>query len=176
MESKHEHLDGYLETDRISSTPGSPWRGLSLSPIARFPCSLGTVGASLSGRSAALGPASPAALRITGRWALAARLAAQPLETDDGPKPLRLDSNANLLAWQHPLLAADQQQSRAMHRIFPRLITVPGVEELVLHLNSSLSRLWTSGPGKLKFAWVDFGPDRLIAELGLKWQQQDQEW
>ena len=82
-----------------------------------------------------------------GRWAVAARLATRPLESDDGPKPLRLDSQANLLAWQHPLVAADPRHSRAMHRIFPRLITVPGVEELVLHLNSSLSRLWTSGGG-----------------------------
>lgn len=110
-----------------------------------------------------------------GRWSLARTLAAAPLLTDDGPKPLRLDSNADLLTWEHRLCAGDKRQSHALHRTLVRLITVPGVEDLVLHLDSRLSRLW-NGFGKVRYGWLDLGGDRLIAELGLTRLPNNGDW
>lgn len=94
-------------------------------------------------------------------WEVAHRLAASPLATDDGPVTLRLDSGANLLTWDHLVRSETRDGAAAMHKVAPKLITVPGVEEPVISLESSLVRVapawrFTGGP---RHAWAELSAD-----------------
>lgn len=93
-------------------------------------------------------------------WELAHRLAAEPLSTEMASARLRLDSDAALLTWDNLVRPADANAA-AMHKIVLHLVTVPGVEEPVISLQSSLVRLAPSWreTGGAKFAWADIDAD-----------------
>ncbi|MFZ5480840.1 MAG: RNaseH domain-containing protein [Myxococcota bacterium] len=96
-------------------------------------------------------------------WASARALAAAPLALDDD-SGVRLypDTEANLLTWDRLLGLANEPHAAAMHKITPRVISVPGVEHLVLHLDCSLTRFSRKWTGAEKHAWAWRGPDRLV--------------
>lgn len=88
-------------------------------------------------------------------WEAAHRLAACPLETDASACRLRVDSDASLLTWEAPI---EHEKGRvgAIHKILPKLITIPGIEDPVLSLQSGLVRLatsWAQSRGS-KYAWA----------------------
>ena len=88
-------------------------------------------------------------------WDVAHRLASRKLETDARKVSLRLDSDASLLTWED-LVAGEMKNGNvyAMHRIIPKLITLPDVEDPVLSLQSSLVRLDPGWYGN-GWAWAD---------------------
>lgn len=69
---------------------------------------------------------------------------------------LRLDSDAALLTWQHLVEAEGNGNAGAMHKLVLNLMTVPGVEEPVVSIQSSLVRLAPSWreTGGAKYAWA----------------------
>lgn len=78
-------------------------------------------------------------------WDVAHRLASETLHLDHAVAVnLRLDSEASLLTWENLQRSGRNRDCAAMHVIAPRLITVPGFEEPVLHLQSSFVRLATA--------------------------------
>jgi hypothetical protein len=89
-------------------------------------------------------------------WEACRRLAASPLPLGDRTVLLRPDTNAQLVAWDAPIIAhrRDGSTAHALHVIKARLVTLPGVAEPVLVLSASVSRLvdhWAAA----KNAWVD---------------------
>ncbi len=97
------------------------------------------------------------------RWEVAHRLLKEPLQTDAGPVALRLDSDAALLTWDAPVSGGDGKM-QALHRVRPRVITVPGVNAPVIHLESGLVRLSTEWRGQ-RNAWADVAADRPLYYL-----------
>lgn len=94
-----------------------------------------------------------------GHWEIAHRLAAAPLRLDQGHTAvLKLDGEACLLTWDNLRRAGRTDGCAAMHVIAPRLITLPGLEQPVVHLQSSFVRLATEWNRWVKHAWVDQGP------------------
>jgi hypothetical protein len=88
-----------------------------------------------------------------GVWELAYRLASKPLVVDDGHAALSIDTDGNLLTWERPSRGGSAGAYLAMHRIVPRLITIPGIEDLVVHLDASFVRLankWSA----VRNAWL----------------------
>lgn len=90
-----------------------------------------------------------------GVWEAAHRLSAHAMETDHGPLCLRLDSEATLLTWDD-LVQNQKRNAAAMHRLRLKLMTIPGVEEPVLSIQSGLVRLaptWRAANGA-RYAWA----------------------
>jgi hypothetical protein len=103
-----------------------------------------------------------------GQWAIAHRLASMPLQLDTGePTPLALDTDATLLTWERLVGLERAPLARAMHKIVPRIITLPGVEDLLLHLDCSLTRFSRKWTGAEKYAWAWRGPDRLVVRAAV---------
>ena len=86
-------------------------------------------------------PIVPKWIFDAGKWDIAYGLAAEPFQIDDGVLKLSIDSEGDLLTWDRVICGGTNQGCFAMHRITPRLITVPGVEDVVVHLDGALSRL-----------------------------------
>jgi hypothetical protein len=98
-------------------------------------------------------PVAAAWVFEAGVWELAYRLASKPLAVDDGHAALSIDTDGNLLTWGRPSRGGSAANYLAMHRIVPRLITVPGIEDLVVHLDASFVRLankWSA----VRNAWL----------------------
>ncbi|MDP2314349.1 MAG: DUF3962 domain-containing protein [Pseudomonadota bacterium] len=110
-------------------------------------------------------------------WEVAHRMAATPLETDGGPRTLRLDSDAALLTWDRPVESEDGKGA-AMHKIVPLLITVPGIEEPVVSFQSSLVRLAPSWreTGGARYAWADIAGDGPILRGRVRNKKVDGDW
>lgn len=96
------------------------------------------------------------------RWNLAARIAAAPM-TIDGTLPitLRLDTEGNLVAFDHPLTRASKNTvGHATIHVSTKIITVPGATGLYLRLDGHVAR----HPYNWKFvknAWLDRGDPAL---------------
>jgi hypothetical protein len=100
-----------------------------------------------------------------GIWEAAHRLAERAMQTDAGQVALRLDSDAALLTWNR-LLCIEKRKGTyaAMHKVVLHLVTIPGVEEPVISLQSGLVRLaptWRE-TGGARYAWADLAPDAPI--------------
>ena len=88
-------------------------------------------------------------------WEVAHRLSRANLCLDQGhTAALRLDSEASLLTWDNLQRAGNDDKCAAMHTITPRLITIPGLELPVVHLQSSYVRLGTVWNWWIKHAWI----------------------
>lgn len=110
-------------------------------------------------------------------WEVAHRLATESLHIDQGRTvALRLDSEARLLTWDDLLRGGRTGSAAAMHVITPRLITIPGLEDPVIHLQSSLTRLASTGGGWLKSAWIDQGVDVPVLHASICRRQVDGDW
>jgi len=86
-------------------------------------------------------PVVPPWIFDAGKWEIAYRLASKPFQVDDGVLKLSIDTEGDLLTWDRVICGGKNQDFFAMHRITPRLITLPGVEVVVVHLDGALSRL-----------------------------------
>lgn len=87
-------------------------------------------------------------------WEVAHRLASRSLLLDNATMAsLRLDSEGNLLTWDNPQRGGRNGSCAAMHVIAPRLITIPGLEEPVVHFQSSFVRLATAW-NWVRNAWI----------------------
>ena len=108
-------------------------------------------------------------------WEIAHRLAGAPLQTDDGPAILRLDSDAALLTWDRLIAPDGTDRAAAMHKIVLHLMTVPGVEEPIVSLQSSLVRLAPSWreTGGARYAWADIGSDVPILRGRVRTRRDD---
>jgi hypothetical protein len=96
------------------------------------------------------------------RWNLAAAIADTPLKID-GTLPIRfrLDTDANLLAWAHPLSRASKNTTgHAIVQISTAIITLPGAANLYLRLDGHVSRqpyTWAF----VRNTWLDRGDPTL---------------
>ncbi len=111
-------------------------------------------------------------------WEVAYTLAARPLVVEGGRSiPLRLDTDASLLTW-NDLVSAERKgtQHHALHRIAPKLITLPGFEDPVIHLESSVVRLSNDWGYKVRSAWMDRGPRAPILRLRVRRVQGPDGW
>lgn len=98
-------------------------------------------------------PVVPPWIFDAGKWEISYRLASKSFQIDDGTLNLSIDTEGDLLTWDRVICGGKNQDFFAMHRITPRLITVPGVEDVVVHLDGALSRLTNKWNG-VKSAWV----------------------
>lgn len=120
-------------------------------------------------RDAATGSvAAPGWLFDAARWNLAARIAAAPLLLDDSAAiTLRLDTEGNLLAFDHPLSRTSSNgiTGHATVYVSTRIVTVPGAAQLYLRLDGHVARhpyTWRF----TKNTWLDRGdPDLPILRL-----------
>jgi len=113
-------------------------------------------------------PVVPSWIFDAGKWEIAYRLASIPFQVDDGVLKLSIDTEGDLLTWDRVICGGKNQDFFAMHRITPRLITLPGVEEVVVHLDGALSRLTNKWSG-VKSAWVKRPDvDGLILAFGVR--------
>lgn len=80
------------------------------------------------------------------RWNAAQVLARQPLMLPGyGPLSLRLDTDGDLVFWADPISTAWKQHSwHAMVYVSTRVVTLPGVPELVLRLDAHVTRIATT--------------------------------
>lgn len=90
-------------------------------------------------------------------WESAHRLAQSAMRTDKGDIRWRLDSDAALLSWDHPVIGASESKASALHKLTLHLITIPGIEEPVLSVQASLVRLAPSWKvtGGARYAWAE---------------------
>src|SRR5690242_10458280 len=89
-------------------------------------------------------------------WAVMARLGRRSLRLEDnGPSlPLRMDTDASLLAWDDPIGNTwDGWTGHAMLRIQARIITQPGVSDLAIVFDAHLTRINDQWRGA-KNAWI----------------------
>jgi hypothetical protein len=111
--------------------------------------------------------AAPGWIYDAARWNLAARIAATPMRIDGRlPITFRLDTDANLLAWEHPLSRPSKNTvGHAMIQISTKIITVPGAKHLYLSLDAHVSRqpyTWSF----VRNTWLDRGdPSQPIVKL-----------
>ena len=111
-------------------------------------------------------------------WEIAHRLASAALVLDGGiTATLRLDTNGNLLTWDRPVTAPSARlgPAFALHRIKPKLVTIPGLSAPALNFEGSLTRLsvlW----GFVKRAWIDRGPDRSLLAVDVKRRKVGDDW
>lgn len=96
------------------------------------------------------------------RWDLAGRIAATPMTIDDTfPITLRLDTEGNLVAFDHPLTRPSKNTvGHATVYVSTKIITVPGATGLYLRLDGHVAR----HPYNWKFvkhAWLDRGDPAL---------------
>lgn len=90
-------------------------------------------------------------------WEVAHRMASMPMETDNGRVRLRLDSDAALLTWDRLVGPEQSEDARAMHKTVLNLMTIPGIEEPVVSMQSGLVRLapsWREARGA-RYAWAE---------------------
>lgn len=101
-------------------------------PVARF------TGAD----PAAAASRAPGWIYDAARWNLGTQIAAAPMLIDGRlPVTLRLDTDGDLLAWDHPLIRASQNSvGCATIKISTKIITVPGARGLYLRLDGHVSR------------------------------------
>jgi hypothetical protein len=109
-----------------------------------------------------------------GVWEVARRLAAQPMRTDGPAIRWRLDSDASLLSWRDRLVAK-RGDTGAMHRLMLHLVTVPGVEDPVLSIQSSLVRLTStwSVKGGVRHAWAELSDEAPILRGRVRTRRDD---
>ena len=109
-------------------------------------------------------------------WEIAHRLAEVPLVLDGPSARLRVDTNAELLTWEDPVTRQGKfGLLQAVHRIKPRLCTVPGLNDPVIHLDSSLTRLadhWAN----VRTAWIDRGVDRPLLAVEVRARRAGDRW
>lgn len=115
-------------------------------------------------------PNAPSFVWDAARWEVAHRLARAPLALHGhDPVPLRIDSEAALLTWSSPVevKTKSEQVARELHRIELKLITVPGLSDPVIHLQSRVVRLTDRWNGLVKSAWIDVNQEMplLLARL-----------
>ncbi len=94
------------------------------------------------------------------RWEIVKRLHGTKLKTDVRELRLRYHSEGHLYTWDQ-LLAPKAGGAWAMHRLTPSLMTIPGVHDLVLSVESSLMRLdpkWREAWKRSRWLEVDFSP------------------
>lgn len=110
-------------------------------------------------------------------WDVAHRLSTAPLQLNDGlDAPLRIDTDAGLVTWDNPVTKSGRiNLLSALHRIEPRLITVPGLTVPVLNFESSFVRLADSWIG-VKSAWIDRGADRPLLAVPVRARKVDGGW
>ena len=115
-------------------------------------------------------PRAPGWVWDAAKWELSHKLAGDALLLDGGiTAPLRLDTEAGLLTWDTPLTLEWKARSfRAMHRLEPHIITVPGSESLVVHVTSSLVRQPLDWYSRVRSAWIDRGPNELLLNLRVR--------
>lgn len=119
--------------------------------------------AEFTGTDPAAAPSrTPGWIYDAARWNLAARIAAAPMLIDGRlPVTLRLDTDGDLLAWDHPLIRASRNSvGSATARISTKIITVPGARGLYLRLDGHISRhpySWSF----VKNTWLDRGDPAL---------------
>ncbi|SDY77370.1 protein of unknown function [Saccharopolyspora shandongensis] len=106
--------------------------------------------------------AAPGWIYDAARWNLASRIAETPVCIDDHlPIRFRLDTDANLVAWEHPLSRASKNNTgHAMVQISTRIITVPGAKHLYLRLDGHVSRQPYSW-NFVRNTWLDRGDPNL---------------
>jgi RNase H domain-containing protein/argonaute-like protein len=100
---------------------------------------------------------APGWLFESATWAVMTRLAAQPLRLEDnGPRlPLRLDTDGSLLAWDDLVTNPWQAYTgRAMLRITARIVTINGLDDLVIAFDAHLSRINDQWRGA-KNTWIE---------------------
>jgi hypothetical protein len=114
-------------------------------------------------------PKAPGWVWDAAKWELSHKLASA-LFLDGGiTAPLRLDTEAGLLTWDTPLTLEWKARSfRAMHRLEPHIITIPGLESLVVHVTSSLVRQPMDWSSRVRSAWIDRGPNELLLNLRVR--------
>lgn len=91
-------------------------------------------------------------------WKISHRLAQTPLQTDEGALALRLDAKANLYTWDRVMVSKNNKIA-ALHRIEPRVVTLPSHQSLGIKIGCSLVRLasdWPAAAGKRE-VYVDIG-------------------
>jgi hypothetical protein len=98
---------------------------------------------------------APGWLYEAAKWHLAARIASMPLILDGHlPIRLRLDTNANLVAWASPITRTWSTGPRhAMVYLDTSIVTLPGAAHLYLRLDAHVARIpnrWFD----VKHAWV----------------------
>ena len=107
-------------------------------------------------------------------WEIAHQLAQHPLRVDQGKQVrLQLDSEGCLLTWDDLVRA---ERCAAMHIIVPKLITVPGLEDPVIHLQSSLVRMPNRLTGRVKHAWMSYAPNQLLLYAGIDTWKENGQW
>lgn len=123
-------------------------------------------------------PEAPSWVWNAARWEVANQLAKQPLALNASMTGLRRDSDGALLTWSDPV-GRDDRPGRALHKVLPRLIAVPGLEAPAIHLDATVTRLATSWRDRPGSAWVDVGKDKPLLRLGIRswngevsWQDQ----
>ena len=113
-------------------------------------------------------PIVPPWIFDAGKWEIAYRLASESFQIDDGALKLSIDTEGDLLTWDRVIYGGKNQDFFAMHRITPRLITLPGVEDVIVHLDGALSRLTNKWNG-VKSTWVKRPDgDGLILAFGVR--------
>jgi len=77
------------------------------------------------------------------RWNAAQLLAQQPVKVPGvGPLRLRLDTDGDLVCWDDPISTAWRQRSwHAMVYVSTRVITLPGIPDLILRLDAHVTRI-----------------------------------
>lgn len=103
-------------------------------------------------------------------WNIVHRLAEEPLQLSDRQVKLTpfLDVMAGfpgLVTWDSPVQSRGDRPAMAMHSIEPRMITQPGSESPIVHLQTRLSRIANFWGRTVKSAWVDLGDDRPLLQL-----------
>lgn len=124
-------------------------------------------------------PRAPGWVFDVAAWEAARRLSAHPLQLDGhAPVRLRLDSEGDLLAWDDPVAhtARNGQQGHALVRISAKVITVPGVTDLLLAFHAQLTRLDRRWNG-VKHAWIDRDdPQAPVLRVGVQSRRLGETW
>lgn len=112
-------------------------------------------------------------------WEVAYRFMQTPLETDAGPLHFRMDSESSLLTWDTLIQPDSDDNSAAMHKISFKMITIPGIEEPIASIRSSLVRLapgWKE-TGGARYAWAAQSDSDIILRAAVSnFRQNDGSW
>ncbi|POM25899.1 hypothetical protein BTM25_02830 [Actinomadura rubteroloni] len=114
-------------------------------------------------------PAAPKWVFRTASRQILRQLAREPLQSDGRSLALRMDTSGSLLAWElGDLIVNSDPLAFGMATVRARLVTVAGVEDMVVCFDASLSRISPQGY-RAKNAWIEReDKESLILRLPVK--------
>jgi hypothetical protein len=109
-------------------------------------------------------------------WELARRLTASPLMADVA-RTLRMDTDGTLLTWDDPVVVQGKfGLCSALHRIQPRLVTIPGLNMPAMHFDSRLVRLTNRVTARVRSGFADYGQGPILSMGVRSDKQSDGTW